>query len=466
VAIVALVGIIDKPSFAVDAHVCKGTTTFKKISEVYHLGEVVINKVIQDLAIDKAVHESTSENLLCEYPRDCIPGQPFDSNEYCSTIAGRGLARPDVFFAGQRIFSVVPGTNTGKATLKVIQTGKDGQDKSIGILTLPTLQRCWLLKRSATNDVEVKVSRESRLRNTIPKLPARKKRKKLLNTGLGVHHQLEENLHEKDNLLHTSVQEEIDERLDPSFALYMGNRMQRFQIMASNSRTTRNGPPSLALVYNACREDGTYRYIEPQSLCLSLLTSNRAMPKKLARKKVSRYFVQHSETVRDGMQIWTCQIDGERQSSLKSVNSSTALLDNGLACFHKNTAFYKTKAQALKSVIIRTLVEVATDWEDAFYDPKWAREVLPENTTFAVIYENGGVLGGHGDKIFGVLQFKGGHRVLSVPRDEDDLTRPWQEFTFADFGHSNRYNFFQEKQARKPGSLVEDFCWVNGPNFL
>jgi hypothetical protein len=51
---------------------------------------------------------------------------------------------------------------------------------------------------------------------------------------------------------------------------------------------------------------------------------------------------------------------------------------------------------------------------------------------YVVLYQNGKA-GGSGDKMFGVLQFRGGSRVLSIPRDLDDLTRPWQDFFFRDY---------------------------------
>lgn len=65
-------GVIHDPDFvAKNAHISKGTTTWKKVVSVFHLGETVLNRMILDLAKELNVPQQVIENALCEFCRDC-----------------------------------------------------------------------------------------------------------------------------------------------------------------------------------------------------------------------------------------------------------------------------------------------------------------------------------------------------------------------------------------------------------
>ena len=118
--------------------------------------------------------------------------------------------------------------------------------------------------------------------------------------------------------------------------------------------------------------------------------------------------------------------------------TDSALTSPGFVGYCKQQACYKDKACAIRAVIIRTLVKVATGRELIGCDPTWASRLLPRKEDLrehVVLYENG-FGGDKNDRLFGILQFWYGKRVLSIPRDYSDLTEPWEDFVSDEYPHN------------------------------
>ena len=229
-------GVIHNSDFLAKAHIAKGTTTWKKVTSVFHLGETVLNRMITDLGTELDLPECIIENALCEYCRDNDISKPFDSSEYDDNIGLRTkdngkVQWPDIFFEDQSVYRLrkAPSKNridgmdgrkratTGNgyqfmsSCWEIIQTKRtivDGKSSISETIIFPRLLRVdkgkpWLNGASCHKDEcsVVKVATNSRLRGEVnpnkkPRTPF--KRKKVEHTGLGRHHDLESKLEEMD----------------------------------------------------------------------------------------------------------------------------------------------------------------------------------------------------------------------------------------------------------------------------
>ena len=224
-------------------------------------------------------------------------------------------------------------------------------------------------------------------------------------------------------------------------------------------RTKGRVGPNLADVVSACFVDRTYAYIDPKTTCISLLSSNGSMRQKKMKRSLNWYFrtkpmPPSSETLEDNPYsndtIYTASIVWDRHSSLSMNGVDSAFLDVGFERYHGKHAYYRSKREAVHAVVIRTLVKTACEWEDDGVDPLWSRRLLPDDVNEDGVRQFGGNKRDHvllhvqgnsdrlNDKIFGFLQFRSGVRVLSVPRDTNDLTVPWQDFVFNEYPHLSR----------------------------
>lgn len=210
---------------------------------------------------------------------------------------------------------------------------------------------------------------------------------------------------------------------------------------------------------SACFVDRTYAYIDPKSTCIALLSETGIFPQRKMKRPVRSYFKTErippssfdSEiNPYSNMEIFTAHIHWHRSSSLTMTGTDSALLDVGFQKYHGKFAYYNSTRNALRSVIVRTLVKVACEWEDEGEDPLWSKRLLPADGNqdnvrdfggnkrdYVVLYQQGNS-DRQNDRLFGFLQFRYGKRVLSIPRDSNDWTVPWQDFVFDEYPHLSK----------------------------
>ena len=164
------------------------------------------------------------------------------------------------------------------------------------------------------------------------------------------------------------------------------------------------------------------------------------MPQHRLKRRIKSYFRILSKefpAIGDGSpcRLYTASINWHTMSALTVRHDDeglSGLRTTGLVRYSEATAYYRSAADALLAVMVRTMVKVAMKREGTGRDPAWAQRLLPRDKLHVVLYQNGNSMG-NTDRIFRYLHFRKGIRVLSVPSDSADLTAPWEDFVFADY---------------------------------
>lgn len=212
-------------------------------------------------------------------------------------------------------------------------------------------------------------------------------------------------------------------------------------------------------VCGACIEDLTYRHIDLRTTCIAILSTSGKAPQKKMKHPIKTYFrvsriedprsltsdssFQGNDAKTEGLcpYVYTASINWTSSVVLHLHGTTSALTETGFVCYSNRLAYYETREAALRAVIVRTLVKVATERAVPGNDPKWASKLLPLKQTmgseenkrrYVVLYQNGNT-DRTNDKLFGFLHERFGKRVLSIPRDYEDLTQPWEDFVFDEY---------------------------------
>ena len=181
---------------------------------------------------------------------------------------------------------------------------------------------------------------------------------------------------------------------------------------------------------------------------MDLLSKDGKMPKSGLKYPIKNYFHVQSISTRkpeDDLaytnNVFTASIDYNKTSNLAMKCTASGLISNGFVRYYQKMACYKDEASVKHAVIVRTLVKVAAKNDPHGSDPAWTIKLLPDGVSrrnHVVLYENGNA--DHtNERLFGFLQFRMDKRVLSIPRDYNDLTVPWEDFLFDEYPHQG-YN--------------------------
>jgi hypothetical protein len=439
-AIAALCSIIP-PFFCSMAQLCKGTRTAKCLAEQYNIIPSVAEKLYAEISSELGVTVAYVESLTCEYPRENNPEKSYDSEEHNLGIEKRRLKdgsyrAPDVFFGGQDLYklsTVAPGS------LTIVCLRFEGTDEMMAKVILVDDETTvnWSAPMQELN-FEIKTSNKSRLPGCTPLQPKRatKKPKRVKHSGIGVTHGLEEAVQERYRL---RLDEEDYNSREVDNASYSANlsRSHRITLAVRRSARTRNASKlKLNVLLSATREENTYCYIDWSTVMLSLHTQSGVPPSKKQKcrrghRKGIRDFIKWQSWVHEGYTLYTCQFDHHRQTVLSSANS--LLLKTGFVLHRNKRAWYSSKSDAQRALIINILTHVAT-MRQPEGDPEWACSKLGAEMRgvtdhdFCVLYDSGG--GNRDDIIFGVLFYRGEDRIFSVPNIISDYDGGWSDFCF------------------------------------
>ena len=289
-------------------------------------------------------------------------------------------------------------------------------------------------------DLEIKTSHKSTLQGGLVlgerKLPRRPKR--ITHSGIGFRPGLEESIQERYRCKLLDFEVGSKEEDMAAYSIYL-TRSQRISLAGSRSARTRNASKlKLSVLLGATREDNTYCYVDLNTIVLGLHTSTGYPPSKKQktkrgrRKSTNDLFKWHSLD-HEGHQIFSAQFDYHHQTRLSSADS--ILLSSGFVLHKDKFAWYATKADARRALVVNILTHVASKREPK-KDPNWITCKLKEemkgtvDQDFCVLYESGG--GDRNDLIFGVLFFRGDDRIFLVPNVVNEYDGGWTDFNFRD----------------------------------
>lgn len=226
--------------------------------------------------------------------------------------------------------------------------------------------------------------------------------------------------------------------LDP---MYEGKVYQADPLLRYQPRVSGRKPMGFRLldVVGATLEDMTYRHVDLRSTCIAILSSGGVMPQQKMKRRIKSYFRIHpekfplDEPIGGSCTLYTASINWHTMSALTvTPDENPCLCTTGLMRYSSGKAYYRSASDALRAIMVRTMVKVAVKREGTGRDPLWSQRLLPKDRLHVVLYQNGNSKG-NTDRIFGYLHFRKGKRVLSIPSDSQDLTSPWEDFTFEAF---------------------------------
>lgn len=447
-SILVLSGIIPHTGLSKIAHVAKGTNTLKSLKNYFSIGEATANKMYSELSQELNVGTDVIENVVCEYFRDVPdPETELSDDTLQESIRARGTYRPDTFFCDQLI----------------IYIGDDGVRYAIGVgdkdvyplsdITLETpvsKEVNWHSHNFVpSQSLMIKVSVNSRHRSEVqrnPKVKTVLSPKTVQHTGVGQILGCEEALLmrcEKRRRRICGMEPDDEEEHSPEmgFRANLSRREELHLALSSPRRVTRNAKTVDVLsIFSATREEGTYVFIDVRSTICTILDGEASHHQKKKRRKTKSYFQTHREYLEAvGRYGFTAEIKCRKHVILSTQQDKSIVIARQFLGFMNGRAYFQTEKAALLSAYLTALVlfGMSSDLsEDG--DPLWAAKKLPSNRQytpdkeFCVLYQNGGA--SSNDSLFGILFFRGGHRVLSVPSNDTDLTEPWEDFCFVKFG--------------------------------
>jgi hypothetical protein len=429
------------PYFCSMAQLCAGTRTAKCLAEQYNIIPSVAEKLYGELSLELGVTVAYVENLTCEFPRENNPAKPYNEVEHGLGVANRRLKdgsyrAPDIFFPEQDVYKL---RTDPSGCLEILCLCYDGRDLSMGPIQLKDESTSvdWLQPRKEL-DFEIKTSNKSRLAGSIPTEKKRQPRKpkRIKHSGIGVTVGLEQAVQERYRRRVDEDNEDSREADNASYTAHL-SRSLRVNLAVQRSARTRNSTKlKLNVLLSATREDRTYCYIDWSTVLLSLHTQSGLPPSKKQKcrrghRKGIRNFIRWQTLVHEGYTLHTCEFNHHRQTVLSS--SDSLLLKTGFVMHRNKRAWYSSKSDAERALIVNILTHVATH-RQLEGDPDWACSKLrPEmkgvtNHDFCVLYDSGG--GNRSDTIFGVLFYRGDDRIFSVPNIISDYDGGWSDFCF------------------------------------
>jgi hypothetical protein len=437
-AIASLCSVIP-PYFCSTAQLCAGTHTAKGLAENYNINPSVAKKLYAEIALELGVTVAYVENITCEYPRENDPAKPYDPVEHLQGILNRTLRdgsfkAPDTYFGDQDLFKVSVDSS---GILGIVCLQGKGNHVLMTQIDLPDIAASVLWSIPSNEfDLEIKTSHKSRLPGAPLSRRQPRKPKRIKHSGIGVSHGIEKAVQERYLCRLNDANEDSRQAGNEAYSAHL-SRAHRIDLAVSRSSRTRNSPKlQMNVLMSATRENKTYCYIDWSTVLLSLHTQTGLPPSKKEKRNRGRRknifsFIRWYELCHEGYTLFTCEFNHHKQTILSSSNS--LLLKTGFVMHGDKRAWYTSKFDAQRALIVNILTHVATQRQTTG-DPEWAcsklrtdMKGLAEND-FCVLYDCGG--GDRNDTIFGVLFFRGDDRVFSVPNTTSDYTGGWSNFCF------------------------------------
>ena len=439
-AVGTLAGIINRPEFVATAHICRGTTTWKKIQQVFNLKEAVMNRLYDELAEELSIDTATVENVACEYFRDVEePTADFDPEAYEKSIAkrrlrdGKGYSRPDVCFLDQNVYTYCVSADTKEAVISRsshTQPAMAVEPRDFGKQSNSCAQR-WSIV-SPKREYKVSVGSKLAISNQA-RQPRRMK--KITNFGLGVHQGLAEHVkeREKKRLRGMSMIIEKDETYQCNIL-----KGKRYLIDMLEKKMTRSSEiPLHEYVFLACKDDKTYRYIDLVTTAVRNIHGQSVKRGKNGRVKKLRDYIKCHKHIADcdGQAVWTATINSAKQTTMPANHPALPVrgyVGNFLSKDGKNLAYYDSEESARRAVLTFALVVCPPKFNNNKY--LWASNLLGESSQlgFVVLYSG---KKGSPDELFGILtrsKEDDKQLVLSVPVHSHPLEnldiQPWQDY--------------------------------------